>query len=148
DATVDALIMNEGVIVASIPMTLRNAARGTYEGTAGELPVGKYDVRIRASGFDESALQATTPFWVVPPQPNENSRIRMDRDRLTQITAAGNGVFADEADAESVFEALEPLSSGRVVESDFLLWQSYLWFWPIIVLLAIEWWVRKRVGLV
>ncbi|MFT4559350.1 MAG: hypothetical protein ACI92S_004740, partial [Planctomycetaceae bacterium] len=44
-------------------------------------------------------------------------------------------------------ELLDPLSSGRVVESSMLIWQSYWWFAAMILLLAVEWILRKRAGL-
>jgi hypothetical protein len=34
-----------------------------------------------------------------------------------------------------------------VVEGDTVLWQSYWWFLPIILLLTAEWIIRKRVGM-
>jgi hypothetical protein len=33
------------------------------------------------------------------------------------------------------------------VESDTVLWQSYWWFVPIVLLLTIEWIIRERAGL-
>ena len=44
-------------------------------------------------------------------------------------------------------ELLSPLSSGRVVESETLIWQSYWWFAAIVMLLTAEWVLRKRAGL-
>ena len=65
-----------------------------------------------------------------------------------QVTEAAGGLYFHESSAESILETLRPLSSGTVVESDILIWQSYYWFWAVIGLLAIEWWMRKRAGLV
>jgi len=39
------------------------------------------------------------------------------------------------------------MSQGRVIESDTVLWQSWWWFVPIVLLLTVEWIVRKRMGM-
>ncbi|NND96761.1 MAG: hypothetical protein HKN47_05460, partial [Pirellulaceae bacterium] len=58
------------------------------------------------------------------------------------------GTYVHESAASQLLEQIKPLSSGTVVESDILLWQSYYWFWAVMALLAVEWWLRKRSGLV
>ena len=51
-------------------------------------------------------------------------------------------------DAESISEKLKQFRTGKIVESQTLVWQSYPWFASIIGLLAIEWYLRKRSGLI
>ncbi len=148
DATVDALIIADDKIVQTVPLSVDDPARGSYQGQTPSLPPGAYTVRIRASGFDQSALQASTPIWVGKPESLETRRVALDANSLKQITAAGGGTYFHESSAESLLEKIQPLSSGSIVESDILLWQSFYWFWAIIVILAIEWWLRKRSGLV
>ena len=148
DATVDALIVANDQIVQTVPLSVDDPARGSYQGQTPPLPAGAYTVRIRASGFDQSALQASTPIWVGKPESLETRRVALDAGSLKQITAAAGGTYVHESSADSLLEQIKPLSSGSIVESDILLWQSFYWFWAIIVILAIEWWLRKRSGLV
>ncbi|WP_419580927.1 hypothetical protein [Stieleria magnilauensis] len=148
DATVDALVMRDGNKIATVPLSVDNPNRGTYVGQVPPLPGGEYSIRIRASGFDESALLASTPIWVTEDDHAEMQRMSLDEDALRQIASAGDGTYIHESDAERMLELLKPLSSGTVIETDTVLWQSYLWFWLIIALLTIEWWCRKRAGLV
>ncbi|WP_182866991.1 hypothetical protein [Stieleria mannarensis] len=148
DATVDALVMHDGNVVATVPLGVDNPSRGTYAGDVPPLPGGEYSIRIRASGFDESALLASTPIWVTEGDNAEMQRMSLDEDSLRQIASAGEGTYIHESDAGRMLELLKPLSSGTVIETDTVLWQSYLWFWLIIALLTIEWWCRKRSGLV
>jgi hypothetical protein len=63
------------------------------------------------------------------------------------MAAISGGEYLREENINRLADLLAPLSEGRVVESDTVLWQSYWWFLPIIVLLTIEWIVRKRVGM-
>lgn len=148
DATVDALLVANDRIIATVPLSVDDPARGTYQGQTPPLTPGAYEVRIRASGFDAAALQATTPIWVGRRDSAERSRVGLDKNALLQLSEAGGGVYLHESSADAILESLRPLSSGSIVESDILVWQSYYWFWAVIALLAIEWWMRKRAGLV
>ena len=148
DATVDAILVRGDEVVATVPLSVDDTARGTYTGLTAPLEVGGYDVRIRAAGFDSAALQASTPIWVEPPPTAELDRVSLDRQTLQRIADVSGGLFVDESSADRLLEELRPLSTGRIVESDFLLWQSYYWFAAVLILLTIEWWLRKRAGLV
>ena len=148
DATVDALLVSNDRIVATVPLAPEDPARGTYQGITPPLAAGQYSVRIRASGFDESALQASTPIWVGSNPSSEMRRVSLDRNGLEQIANAGDGRYVHESAADELLQEIKPLSSGTIVESDTLLWQSYYWFWAVVALLATEWWLRKRAGLV
>ncbi|MEC8861388.1 MAG: hypothetical protein VXX31_00445, partial [Planctomycetota bacterium] len=44
-------------------------------------------------------------------------------------------------------ELLKQFSSGKVVETETPLWQSYFWFSTVLLLLSAEWFLRKRSGL-
>lgn len=148
DATVDAVVLRDGNIIATIPMGVDNPNRGTYAGIVPPLTSGEYSIRIRASGFDESALLASTPIWVTNDDNAEMQRMSLDEDSMRQIASAGEGIYVHESDGGQMLEKLKPLSSGTIVETDTVLWQSFIWFWLIIALLTIEWWCRKRAGLV
>ncbi|MBL6725199.1 MAG: hypothetical protein ISQ09_08925 [Rubripirellula sp.] len=148
DATVDALLLQNDQVVASVPLSIDDPDRGTYRGKTLPLDSGAYQVRIQASGFDSQALQASTPIWVGSRDAAEMSSVGLDVSLLEGVADAGSGVYFHETEADQLLETLRPLSSGTVIESDVLLWQSYYWFVAILLLLAVEWWLRKRVGLV
>jgi hypothetical protein len=63
------------------------------------------------------------------------------------MSAVSGGQYLREEDISHLADLLAPLSEGRVVESDTVLWQSWWWFLPIVALLTIEWIIRKRTGL-
>jgi hypothetical protein len=148
DATVDALLISEDRVLATIPLAVDNPSRGTYRGQTSPLERGAYSIRIRASGFDAQALQASTPIWVGTHDSVESRRVSLDPEALQQIAKVAGGVYLHESSSEQILEYLRPLSDGMVVESDILVWQSFYWFWAIILLLALEWWMRKKAGLV
>ncbi|MGB8169942.1 MAG: hypothetical protein WCF18_20735, partial [Chthoniobacteraceae bacterium] len=71
----------------------------------------------------------------------------LNEDLLRQMSAATGGQYLREEDLARLPDLLAPMSQGRIVESDTVLWQSYWWFIPIVLLLTIEWIIRKRVGM-
>ena len=154
DSTVDALfigndpLVHHSRVVATVPLDVEDPTRGTYSGRAPPLPPGAYTIRIRASGFDESSFLASTPIWVAEDGRGEWNDLSLDSQTLTSLAAAAGGEYFHESRADELLSRLQPLSDGRVVESDILLWQSYYWFAVVIILLAIEWYMRKKTGLV
>ena len=148
DATVDALLVANDQVVGTVPLLVDDSARGTYRGQTPPLEAGAYKVRVRASGFDANALQATTPIWVGAQSTIELNQVALDKESLVQVTAAAGGMYLHESSASEILEALRPLSSGSVIETDTIVWQSFYWFWAVLLLLGVEWWMRKRSGLV
>ena len=57
------------------------------------------------------------------------------------------GKFLPEEQVGQLNEILKPVSSGRIITSELVLWQSYWWFVPIFMLLAVELFLRKRAGM-
>ncbi|NND99732.1 MAG: hypothetical protein HKN47_20630, partial [Pirellulaceae bacterium] len=93
DATVDALLVANDRVIASVPLDVDDPARGTYQGQTPPLLPGAYSVRIRASGFDEAALQASTPIWVSSETTDEMRRVGLDENALNQIVTAASGTY-------------------------------------------------------
>jgi hypothetical protein len=147
DAAVDALLWRDGRIVSTVNLAADGAGCGVYRGRTGPLSEGQYEVSVRASGFSDQAMKARTNFVVLAPQSAELNEAACNDDLLREIASASGGQFLREEEIGRLAELLSPLSSGRVVESDTLLWQSYWWFAAIVGLLAAEWTLRKRAGL-
>ncbi|MEO9931864.1 hypothetical protein [Rhodopirellula bahusiensis] len=147
-ATVDALLIRDDQIVATIPMKLDDASRQTYLAQTEPLSPGSYRVRIRASGYDASALKATAPIWVESTRKGELDRVAVDETTLREIASAGGGSYFHESSSDDVLNKLIPLSRGQIIETDTLIWESWWLFVVILALLATEWWMRKKVGLV
>ncbi len=147
NATADALVWKDGRIVSTVSLNADADVPGIYRGRFGALPEGEYEVSVRASGYSESALKARSRFVVLPPESGEMTQTAANEALLKQMAVASGGVFLREEDIGRLPELLSPLSSGRVVESETLIWQSYWWFAAIVMLLTAEWVLRKRAGL-
>jgi uncharacterized membrane protein len=143
----DALVWRDGRIVSTVSLTPDADVPGIYRGRVAALPEGEYEVSVRAAGYSDAALKARSRFVVLPPESGEMTQTSANETLLKQIAAASGGDYLREEELYRLTELLSPLSSGRVVESDTQIWQSYWWFAAIVILLTAEWGLRKRAGL-
>jgi hypothetical protein len=128
-------------------ITLRRHAsdRGTFEGSAGPLPDGRYRAWVAAP-----ALEGQPPsrqFTVVAP-PGELARTQMDAAELSEAAKTSVGKFYTFAEAGRL---LRDLPRGRQVRIESLppqpIWNAPLLAGLFIGLIAAEWLLRKRVGM-
>ncbi len=147
DATVDALVWRNGQVVSTVSLAAQGSGYGIYAGRTAPLSDGQYEVTVQASGFSQQAMNVRTGFVVLPPPNAELQETACNDGLLREIALASGGRFLREEQIGRLSELLSPLSTGHVVESDTLLWQSYWWFAAIVGLLTMEWILRKRAGL-
>jgi hypothetical protein len=57
-------------------------------------------------------------------------------------------MYVPENDLQKLWDRMDLSQRSKLIESDRLLWQSYWWFVPILTLVALEWWFRKKGGLI
>ena len=147
DSTVDALFVKDDRVVATVPLMVEDPLRGTYEGLAAPLPTGQYSIRIRASAFDQASFLASIPICICQGDRAQLNQLSLAAQTMSHIATDSGGEYFHESQADDLLSRLAPLSSGQVVESDLLIWQSFYWFWLVILVLGIEWWLRKKTGL-
>jgi hypothetical protein len=124
----------------------RNAAdRGIFEGTAGGLADGKYRAWIAAPTLE--GQPPAKEFSITAP-PGELARTRMDAADLAQAAKVSGGKFYRFHQADRL---LGDLPRGRQVRIESLpprpIWNTPLLAGLFIALIAAEWLLRKRVGL-
>jgi hypothetical protein len=122
-------------------------AGGLFRGRTAALTPGEYEVGVESPAITERDTRARTEFKVESLGSAELAQLNTNEPLLRQIADAGGGQYLREEQLPRLLEMLAPMSQGRVIESDTVLWQSYWWFLPLIGLLTIEWILRKRVGL-
>lgn len=147
NATVDAVLMKEGQKVATIRLVADEAGGGLFRGRTASLEPGSYEVAVESAAIPDSQLKARTSFKVEPRETGELTQLAMNEDLLRQMATASGGRYLREENFDRVLEYLAPMTQGRVVESDTILWQSWWWFVPIVGLLTTEWILRKRAGM-
>ncbi len=148
DADVEAAIQRNGQNELMLRLTADSEVPGVYRGTATQLPPGDYTVSVSASGVPRDATAVETRFVVARTDSQELDDQTSDMATLRRIAELTDGKCIPENEISSLLDQLKPLSQGRIVESEILLWQSYAWFLPILLCLSMEWWIRKRVGLI
>jgi hypothetical protein len=124
----------------------RNAAdRGIFEGTAGGLADGRYRAWIAAPTLE--GQPPAKEFSITAP-PGELARTRMDAADLAQAAKVSGGKFYRFHQASRV---LGDLPRGRQVRIESLpprpIWNTPLLAGLFVGLIAAEWLLRKRVGL-
>jgi hypothetical protein len=147
-ANAEAMLFREGQKAGTVKLAPDPNGGGLYLGQTGPLPPGRYEVRVKADGLPEGESKAKTEFVVRPKEAGELSSLGLNEELLRQMAAqtVGGGYFREE-DAAQIIPLLGQISEERVIESNTILWQSYVWFLPLVFLLTVEWVLRKWSGL-
>lgn len=147
DAIVEAVLKDASGETQTVLLRSVDSDRGVYEAQSPPLAAGEYEVSIRSAGY-ASSQAVRTSLLVVPPPDRETVRLALDDNLLRALSTASGGLYADESDADAVWQAIKPLSDGSIETRRLALAQSYLWFFAVLGLLTTEWWLRKKAGLV
>lgn len=145
DATVNAVLTRDGKQVASINLTSDEG--GLYRGKTAALEPGDYEVTIESAAVPEGKIQARTEFKVEAGQKIERTLLSVNEDLLRQISLTSGGQYFREEQIDRIVKLLEPMSAGNIEESETALLESKWWFALLVLLLTLEWLIRKRVGM-
>ncbi len=147
NAGADAVLSRDGKRVATIRLTQDDNAGGLFRGKTAGLEPGNYEVAVESAAIAERDAKARTEFKVEPRETGELTQLSLNEELLQQVSAETGGMYLREENIDRLTELLAPMSQGKVIESDTVLWQSWWWFLPIVLLLTIEWIIRKRAGM-
>ncbi len=140
-----AVIRQHGHIVSSIPLEA-DEERMQYFGATSGLERGEYNVTLSAKNFDGDP-KVETVFHIVTPGNTEMAELSCDIQTLREISSESGADYLSEEEAMLLPARLKPLSQGKVIETDTVLWQHYIWLVWIVLLLGVEAILRKRSGL-
>ena len=144
---------------ASLPMTVVSAdgREQALNLSRDESDPSLYYAHVPDLGSGEHQLRLLTPpraseglnlaFHVQASHPAEHAYTAADPEFLRRLSQVSGGTALSETDLASLSGLLAPLRQERVRHNSRILWQSFWWFLPIILLLAIELWLRKKKGL-
>jgi hypothetical protein len=108
---------------------------------------GTYSVRIlpgNVASAGDPAVRPATLTLRVEAASNELDRPKLDRALLDDLARASGGSVLDLADYEKLPEAFQVKQVGRLLEYRDELWDAPLVFGALMVLLTLEWVLRKR----
>jgi hypothetical protein len=137
----------DGQVVSRLALMEDAALPGSYAAVTETLPAGDYTVRLEAAGFPRDALDLATRVSITAPENIELETTTCNQSLLKEIAETAQGQYFHESDISGLTDAIRPLSGGRFERTTFEVWQSYVWFSLIMLLLVGEWILRKRAGL-
>ena len=146
--TAEGLIWKEGRIVATVPMKTDPGSGGLFRGTTPPLTPGQHEISVRVDGlYEESELRSRVSFLVQQPESPELSTLTCNEELLQEVAKLSGGTYLREEQIGRLNDLLKPISSGKLVTKEIALWQSYWWFLPIVLILGLELYLRKRAGM-
>ena len=148
DPVVSLVMEKDGVQFATVRLEESESGSGVYRGETPPLADGEYETRVRIDGVLDSLIQAKTAFSVGTQSRMELAQLHCNVPLLKELAQESGGRYLPEEEIDSLVDLLAPLSKGIVKEEQIPLWNSYWWFVPIVLLLGLEWFLRKRAGLV
>ena len=146
-----ATLTRDGQKIATISLLPNENSGGAFRGKTAKLTPGTYEVRVDAGQLVPETGDMPVEFYVQPKggeAGHELAELTCNEELLQQMARASGGEYFREESAAKVVNKLDPLSKGRIEESETVLWQSWYWFIPVILLLTFEWILRKRAGLI
>lgn len=128
---------------------------GMYSADLGELPSGSYKAELDSPDIAASLAaeklkpvqKIATEFSVDPYTPAEQVELEADRGLLSRLASLGGGVSVSPAQARDILDSLGKGTQMVSERRQYVLWDS----WPLLVLMVllvtVEWLLRKKVGL-
>ncbi len=125
--------------------------RGGYRGSLPALPPGRYRLVPRLAGRD--TLDGAGREIVVTSRTLEEGAVRQEATSLRSLAAAWHGIYLD-AGSASLATRLAPLLQeharrGAKIRRTTVrpLWSNGWFLLAVVGLLALEWWLRRRAGM-
>jgi uncharacterized membrane protein len=134
-------------IVQTVSMRPDETIAGLYRATVTGLPAGSYELSVTAAGIPDRSLALACPVAVVAKDNPELQELACNEPLLRELAETTGGAYLHEEAGEQLLDLLLPLSHAETAETQTALAESYFWFVPVVLLLSVEWWLRKRAGL-
>ena len=142
-----AVLWREGERVASVALNADEGRPDLLRGRTAQLEPGAYTVGVESAKAGRE-LPLRVSFEVGSQAVGELAELSLNEELLKRIAAESGGKYLREEFSAQLREMVASLETGRVVETETVLWQSYWWFSAVLLLLSLEWILRKRLGLV
>ena len=154
DPTLQAELLLDGKLIATVPLASVEGSNGLHEGKATPLKTpGVYQVRLIGKQAD-SLLSAdgknslTTNLRVVASRgPVELAETTLDRPLLDEMATAAGGKVVAPAEVASLLPLFLTEAGSREEIRETPLWDNAIVFAVLALLLTSEWWLRRKSGL-
>lgn len=141
-----AILYQDDQAVASIPLQGGASSGGVMRGTSQPLEPGSYRLGVEADGYDGHA-GVRAEFVVVGDVSGELNALSCNEELMRQLAELSGGQYLREEDASRLPDLLAPFADGKEETEEFALWRSWYFFLPLLGLFTVEWFLRKKLGL-
>lgn len=158
NGSVRAVLEQAGAPLARIDLVEQQDSGGIYRGEYGDLsrlvqsdrydPGSEVIVRIEASGVPLEALKPQTSFLIDQSLDLESIRVACDEVKLATIASKTKAETLRIESLDKLEDLLLAHKRGSLRFQRISLADSMAWFVSVMILLALEWTLRKRFGLV
>ncbi len=137
--------------VRTFALSRRDGASGFAEVALPPLPPGRYSVQLVGEG--DPPVKGRVASLVISGHSIESTQVRMDRRRLVQVAARGNGEFFMATPSEAGNRLFENLLARDWSEEELVrrnrldFWSGWPFLGLVVILLGLEWFLRRRHGL-
>lgn len=154
DATLQAELLRDGEVVATVPLVPVKDTNGLHEGKAAPLKSpGLYQIRL--VGKQAATLLAaegknalSTRLRVVASRgPVELAETTPDRQLLGEMATAAGGKVVAPAEILSLLPLFLTQATSREEIREIPLWDNAIVFAMLALVLTAEWWLRRKSGL-
>jgi hypothetical protein len=139
-------VFREGVRVSQLPLSAAPGRPGIYQAEFTVDAEGSFEVGVETSGVEAETVRAR--FEVENAGESELASLRMNEALLRDVAGNSGGTFLLEEELGRIEELIRPFSDGEVIETETVLWTSFGWLGAVVVLLSMEWVIRKRLGMI
>jgi hypothetical protein len=150
DDGVSVIVQRSGGRKHQVTLRRDTTRRGTFDGTISDLPDGQYRVWLATAGD-----QATPRYFTIAAPPGEQARIVMDSTDLRRAAKTSQGKFytlRGSSVSHPAHRLPADLPRGRRVTIESLpptpIWNSPLIAGAFVLLITVEWLMRKRAGMI
>lgn len=158
NGNVKAVFSQSGTELARLEMLEQIDSGGVYQGVFRDLesltksiaydPTKEVTVHIEASGVPWEALKTKTSFRIDQTVDLESSQLACDTERLASIAQKTKVESLSLQSLDELENLLSVHTRGSINKGRLSLAESYIWLSLIMTVLAVEWILRKRFGLV
>jgi hypothetical protein len=141
-----AHVFRNGLEIASLEMESDPTHGGVFRAITGTLPTGDYHVTVSQGGAAPNPLKLA--FRVESQANQEWSQLTLNRPLLESMARTSEGRFLREGDLSQLPDLLQQLDRQETRVQETNLWSSWWWFGAAMLLLTVEWLLRKRWRLV
>ncbi len=147
-AGLELAVLRDGQTVrAAVLEPAGNGDDGRYAAVVSDLPAGEYELRAVARMGDRLGYDASLPVKVERSVEEELRNVSGDREFLQRLADASGGKCLELEEVGMLPELLSEAAARQSQRVEMHLWDSPYLFVFFLSCLAMEWAMRKRVGL-